>query len=482
MKEFIISSIQEYMEFIEKYKGNYYFRGQADAKWEIQPNIFRDHNKLKTECEELGEDFENNSLDIIKKILKIQHYGNGTRLCDVTINPMVALYFAIEDETKDDKSCGIFIFDKSSDISIDSLEMNILLILTVKKISTLDELQLEINHKLGVECEKELLKQIITKNRIIKYDINLSYSNNRALLQGGTGLYFGFGTEGESILRKGILNIDSLCMKIIIPSNKKIEIRNYLKKYGISKAVLYDNVNSSCGKLKYSIIERHVQSKPNFNKVILDVRVSDVVFVESEIYKIVSAVFRKTKGKYGSNARIFIYVYYDEEDIRASNWIARPSPINDFKEFQVNFNDNYHAKRMLYFNEEISINKMFSAIQPIVEKCNQKLIEIAEAHNNYLSVKISRSEYKILLQQVIKSLNELVYFDLQDISHGSGKFHPYYKSSNSFCINIIRIAEEQVNLINRDENDELLEWIYVINRELCDNSQKKFIESCKILE
>lgn len=482
MKEFIISSIQEYIEFIEKYKGNYYFRGQADAEWEIQPNIFRDYNKLKIECEEIGEHFANNSLDIIKKILKIQHYGNGTRLCDVTINPMVALYFAIEDETKDDKPCGIFIFDKSRDISIDSLEMNILLIMTVKKIITLDELQFEVNDKLGVECERNRLEQIITNNHIINYDINLSYSNNRALLQGGTGLYFGFGTDGRSILRKGILNIDSLCMKIIIPSNKKIGIRNYLKKYGISKAVLYDNADSSCGQLKYSIIERHVQSKPNFNKIILDVRVSDVVFVEAEIYKIVTEVFKNTKRKYGSNARIFIYVYYDEEDIRASNWIAQPSPINDFKEFQINFNENYHAQRMIYFNEEISINKMFSATHPIVEKCNQKLIEITEAHNNYFLEKISRSEYKILLQQVIKSLNKLIYFDLQDISHGSGAFDSYYKSSNSFCINIIRIAEEQVELINRDEKDELLKWNYAINRELCDNSQKKFIESCKILE
>ena len=477
MKEVIISSIQEYIEFIEKYKGNHYFRGQADAEWEIQPNIFRDYNKLKIECEEIGEYFSNNSLDIIKKILKIQHYGNGTRLCDLTINPMVALYFAIEDESKDDKPCAIFIFDKSIDISVDSLEMNILLILTVKKVSTLDELQFEVNDKLGVKCEKNQLEEIITNNHIINYDINLSYSNNRALLQGGTGLYFGFGTDGRSIIRKGSLNLHSLFMKIIIPSRKKIEIRNYLKKYGISKAVLYDNVDSSCGQLKYYIIERNVQSRLNFNKVILDVIVSDIIFVESEINKIVSEVFKKIKGKYGSNARIFIYVYYDEEDIRASNWIARPSPINGFKEFQINFNDNYHANRMIYFNEEISINKMFSTIQPIVEKCNQKSIEITEAYNNYFLGKISRIEYKILLNQVIEALNKLVYFDLQDISHGSAEFDSYYKSSNSFCISVIRIAEEQVELINRDEKDELLESNYAINRELFDNSQKKFVES-----
>jgi len=39
MNEVTISSIQEYTYFIEQYKGDYYFRGQADSSWVVEPNI-----------------------------------------------------------------------------------------------------------------------------------------------------------------------------------------------------------------------------------------------------------------------------------------------------------------------------------------------------------------------------------------------------------------------------------------------------------
>lgn len=479
MVEVTISSIQEYINFIEQYKGNYYFRGQADAEWEIKPNIFRNSDKLKNECSEIDEYFADNSLDIIKKILKIQHYGNGTRLCDITVNPMVALYFAIEDESKDNNHCAIYIFDKSGDILIDSLEMKILLMLTVKKISSLDELQFEVSDKLHFEYEKKQLEEIITNNYLINYDIELSYSNKRALLQGGTGIYFGFGINGNNILRKGSLNINSLCVKITIPSNKKAEIREFLKKYGISKAVLYDNANCLNGKLKYTVIEKSLE--PIFEKVILDIKLSDVVFVKEDINDIVLEVFQRSKKRYGIKAKIFMYVYYDEEDVRSINWIARPTPIADFEKFQLNFNDNYHAKRMTYFNQEISFETLYTTTKPIVEKSKQELLNIIEAYDNYSSGKISRNDYKCLLEQIIKSLHKLIYYDLQDISHGSSIFDSYYESSNNFCIDVIGIAEDQLIYINRNGSDITIEWNYKMKKKICDNSYKKYLEAYKTL-
>ena len=473
MNEVRIQSIKEYIDFIEKFKGDYYFRGQADAGWTVEPNIFRDSNKLKNECADIDENYADNYIDIIKKILKIQHYGNGTRLCDVTVNPMVALYFAIEDESKDDKPCSIFIFDKSSDISLDSLEMKILLILTIEEISSLDKLQCKVADKLGIECDKKQLERIIANNYIINYDIDLSYSNKRALLQGGTGLYFGFGIKDNSILRKGNLNVNSLCMKITIPYNKKSEIRSYLKKYGISKAVMYDSVNSLSEKISYTVKEESVS--PIFHKVILNVMVSDVIFVKSDIYDIVLEVFQESKKRYGGNAKIFIFVYYDEEDVRASNWIARPVPINDFRDFELNFNDNYHAKRMTFFNEEISIHKIQNITEPIVKKSKQELSDIIKAHDNYFAGKISRDEYKHLLDQVIKTLHKSIYYDLQDISHGGSTFDAYYENSNNFCMDVIGIAEDQIIYINRNERDVIIEWNYNMKKKLCDKDRKSVV-------
>lgn len=474
MDEVILSSIKEYIDFIEQYKGDYYFRGQADAKWVIEPNIFRDSNKLKNECSEIDEQFANNSLDIIEKVLKIQHYGDGTRLCDVTINPMVALYFALEDESKDDKPCAIFIFNKSVDISLDSLKMKILLMLTVKEISSLYELQCEVTDILGIKYDRNQLEQIITNNYIINYDFHLSYSNKRALLQGATGIYFGFGIKGNSIFRKGNLNIDSLCMKITIPCSKKIEIRDYLKKYGISKTVLYHNVSGSREKLRYFVMEKSVDKI--FGSVTLDVMVSDVVFVETDIYEIVSEVFQKSISQYGENTRIFMVVYYDENDVRNWNWIAQPEQINDSKEFLLKFNNDYHTKRMTNFNEEISINTIYTTTEPIVRKCKQELKDIIKAHDNYFSRKISRNDYKYLLHQVIRSLYKLIYHDL-DISHGSSAFDAYYQSSNDFCMNVIGIAQDQIIHIDRNDNDYIIENNYNMKKKQCDISREIFLKA-----
>lgn len=204
--------------------------------------------------------------------------------------------------------------------------------------------------------------------------------------------------------------------------------------------------------------------------MILDVVISDVVFVEADIHTIINEIFLNSKIKYGKNARIFMYVYYDDEDIRANNWVARPTPINDFEEFQLNFNKNYHAKSMRYFNEEISINTIYKVTQPIVEKCEQELTNIIGLYDSYFRGIISRKEYRNLLQQITNLLNKPIYFELQSINHGSSKFYDYYNSSNSFCMNVIGIAEEQAIYIDRDDNDKGLELSYKIKKQICDSS------------
>ena len=73
MKEKVISSISEYINFVEEFKGNAYFRGQADSSWLIQHNIFRDTTKLNNEVATLNSSEENNTRNILYKMLETQH-------------------------------------------------------------------------------------------------------------------------------------------------------------------------------------------------------------------------------------------------------------------------------------------------------------------------------------------------------------------------------------------------------------------------
>lgn len=117
-----ISSLVEYMQIIEEinkqkfapyqYDMNIFFRGQSSTEYELLPSIARkieNSNKtyLDVEYELISqakyyypEVFKSsyNNLDLLAKM---QHYGIYTRLMDITINPLVALYFSCSSNIKD---------------------------------------------------------------------------------------------------------------------------------------------------------------------------------------------------------------------------------------------------------------------------------------------------------------------------------------------------------------------------------------------
>ncbi|MCU5378636.1 FRG domain-containing protein [Bacillus cereus] len=375
------NSIIEFYNIIDRYKRyeNIFYRGQNAKYASITSSVSREtfspyeHNIYHDTINIKPNEFEKLKFPI-ERLAKLQHYGFPTRLIDVTIDPLVALYFAVQDtEIVDDAL--IFVYIQNSE-DLHSKHIRLLSLLATLKEYKMEIIQREYQTIYNEEISTTEILQFAPETVFINYTKGLEQSNTRLLKQRGTFAICGNKIENENI-KPELVPLDHVhpVTTIKIPYEFKVVVKQELEKIGINQNCIYPELESVSRYIrgKYSNMNSEKFSIEGAYEIVDETstflgpakRVSlNIVLKQSlqheHIKRIAIHTFEKYKSKYNV---IYMYIAKDKRNCDKANWILsaqwisnrldtlfRPGTIGkpDGDGYYWNINDSYSIIDELY--------------------------------------------------------------------------------------------------------------------------------------
>ena len=325
-KECVVTNLNSYLtyisdikETIKKEEGaeistkHYFFRGQASNEWNVMPGVFRG-GMLPHEAELINAAYTRNPDDFRKlttdfeKLAKLQHYGLPTRLLDVTENPLVALYFACQNNQEkkitDGKitllppTDGKIYYKRDYGKSYSDIEIKVLAYLASHEISgdyTLEKLLSDLN-KYGIYTDKEVKECEASEYKSLLSTIQRNYfvisnlNNERLVRQSGSFLICGkYNVQlkeklGQSIVKRAYSDVQDEfeLQSFRIPAGRKDAILEELSFYNINEGTLFPELEHQMAYIKSNyantqkpMVDRFVKTEVPITSI-REVRDSDV--------------------------------------------------------------------------------------------------------------------------------------------------------------------------------------------------------------
>lgn len=271
-----INSISDFIKQLQKIprKGEFeiYFRGHSDKNYLLKPSIYRSQRLIANENKIFKEfilrtpsDFLNEK-SALEKLVKMQHYGLPTRLLDITTNPLVALYFACNEKSKQDGKVLAFKVPTDDIKYYDSDTVSIIANIakrsskfSIEKIRNLNLTVFNEQEELGyllheIKEEKSYFQNIILPTDIERVvAVKVKQNNNRIIKQSGVFLIFGIDGKKNlpaKIPDDWIINLELKGVDFEINNNSKDNIIEELNLLGINEATLFPELENQAKYLK----------------------------------------------------------------------------------------------------------------------------------------------------------------------------------------------------------------------------------------
>lgn len=340
-----VNNINDFLKIVEQINVNHslFFRGQLEKYNGFTPTIARDAMYLNNETNIVYETDEKksdafNGLDTpIKKLAKMQHYGIPTRLVDLTTNPLVALYFAVEN-TEDESSGNIYIFDEES-YSTNSKEAKLLSILPYVAKRDENSIVVEYKKQYNEMITPEEVSILIERPIFIEYSNELEFSNPRLFEQSGTFVVCtNKCVDGRITDELVSLECFHPVEVIRVPFEYKREVKQRLDtEYGINYIKTYPELSPFADyiKNKYKtipvpkgVLYRIVDSQDTSTAFAKRKSITVLLNEQVEIDRIKDLVKELIKKDMGTMDVVWVNVAKDSDDLISTNWIFRCQWIN----------------------------------------------------------------------------------------------------------------------------------------------------------
>jgi hypothetical protein len=242
------------------------FRGEQYTDWQTQPKVFRrdvglyehEKNAVRDLISVHPQEFYSDET-MFDRLVRMQHFELPTRLLDVTINPLVALYFAtaefaISGKPANGKVQALFLPEERQRY-FDSDRVSCMA--NLANLTVDEKKEMALAYKLGKSefNEQQVVKRLLSFVRIEKPHfepqidprhlqqpvfVKPKMSNRRIIAQSGAFLIY-----GARRLTSTQVDTDLRLSRAVVPADKKAEIRHQLERLGIHASSLFPEIDKA---------------------------------------------------------------------------------------------------------------------------------------------------------------------------------------------------------------------------------------------